>query len=60
MTPPLTLPPAVPPARSERELDLLNWARLLWRSRLLVLTRNALFYRSNRAGPRRCRALSTR
>ena len=37
MTPPVTLPPAVPPARSEREADLLNWARLLWRSRLLVL-----------------------
>ena len=37
MTPPVTLPPAVAPARSEREMDLLNWARLLWRSRLLVL-----------------------
>jgi polysaccharide biosynthesis transport protein len=35
MTPPIA--PSSFPARSEHELDLLNWARLLWHSRLLVL-----------------------
>jgi capsular exopolysaccharide synthesis family protein len=32
-----TLPPAAPPHRSERELDSLYYAHVLWRSRLLVL-----------------------